>query len=598
METQQKIFGQIVEILRETGLTEERVIELALQLVVWEKLSHDDALPEELKLQQQYADNAQRGAHAMSNLGELDGVIGEAFVTANINTLIVSADNLFNHLRRAIETLLRLRKSDMLEHYWSLDFFEGLNSRAGSFALPPELADLMIAFADLRADESVYLPWDATAQSAMRVSQQDCGALIETPMRTSVPALINLLMSRKFEVIYGDPIRQPGAIEGGRLRKFDVVIAFPPFGMRYDFSEVESDLWGRFPERTQSGSVLAIRHALSQSRERCVIAVPNSFLFGSGPEAVCRRQLIESGKISAVIALPPLLPNAPTLPFSLILLDATGRSELIRFINADSDRFRSMVSRTKAKLTDSQALAEQARTTAESEVLRMVLIAEVQANDYNLEVGRYLLDQTAKRLQQRLQSDETIVLGEVSEIIRPLPLLRDGDGVGVREVGAGDLPAYGYIDRASRTVTVEAGVAKRNAHQFLRPFDVVLVIKGSVGKVGIVTADCPPDGEGGWVASQSAIVLRSKRNDPLEAHALAVQLRSAVGQELLKMITSGASIPLIQVRELQQMRLFAFDEETAKQAQIALATEADIHNQILTLGERQAAAGADLWAHM
>ena len=257
-----------------------------------------------------------------------------------------------------------------------------------------------------------------------------------------------------------------------------------------------------------------------------------------------------------------------------------------------------MASRTRAKLTDVQALAGQAHATAESDVVRMVSVSEVQANDFNLEVSRYLLDQTAQRLQQRLQSDETIVLGEVAEIIRPLPLLRDGEGIGVYEVGAGDLPPYGYIDRASRAVTVEAGIAKRNAHQFLKPFDVVLIIKGSVGKVGIVPADCPPAGEGGWVASQSAIVLRDRRKDPLEAHALVVQLRSVVGQELLKMITSGASIPLIQVRELQQMRLFAFDEGTARQAEIALTTEADIQNQILTLGERQAAAAANLWARV
>lgn len=597
METQQKIFSQIVDGLRDTGMTHERVIELALQVIVWEKLSHDGVLPEELQLQQKYADNPLRGAHAMSKLGEIDGAIGEAFATANINALVGSGANLF-HLRHAIETLLRLRKSGMLEQSWSLDVYDGFNSRMGGFALPPELADLMIALADLRANETIYLPWDATAQCAMRVSLQGCDALIETPLRTSVPALVNLLMSRKFEVIYGDPVREPSALAGGKLRQFDAVIAFPPFGVRYDLSVVENDLWGRFPERTQAGSVLAIRHALSQSKGRCVLAVPNSFLFGSGPEAACRQQLIERGQISAVIALPPILPSAPTLPFSLLLLDPAGGSHFIRVVNADHDQFRSLASRTRAKLTDVQALAEQVRTTTESVVMRMVSISEVQANDFNLEVSRYLLDQTAQRLQQRLQSDETIVLSEVAEIIRPLPLLRDGDGVEAHEVGAGDLPAYGYIDRAGRTVTVEAGIAKRNAHQFLKPFDVVLIIKGSVGKVGIVPADCPPVGEGGWVASQSAIVLRGRQNDPLEAHALAVQLRSTVGQELLKMITSGASIPLIQVRELQQMRLFAFDDETAKQAQVALATEADIHDQIRALEERLAAVSADLWCRV
>lgn len=598
METQQKIFSQVVEVLRETGMNDERVIELALQVIVWEKLSHDGVLPQELRVQQKYADNAQHGVHAMSKLGDLEGVIGEAFATANINTLIASADNLITAMRHAIEAILRLRKTGVLEQSWSIDFFEGLNTRTGAFALPPELADLMMALADIRSGETIYLPWDANAQCAMRASLRNCSALLETPMRTSVPALVNLLMSCKFDVIYGDPVRDPGAIAGGKLRKFDAVVAFPPFGNRYDFSVTDNDLWGRFPERTQSGSVLAIRHALAQSKGRCVLAVPNSFLFGSGQEARCRQQLIERGNISAVIALPPLLPNAPNLPFSLILLDAVGGVDSIRFINADDERFRSMVSRTRAKITDFHALSEQTRTMVDSDVMRMVPIREVQANDHNLEVSRYLLDQSAKRLQQRLQTAETIVLGEVADIIRPLPLLRDGDGLGVLEVGAVDLPSYGYIVGAGRQVTVEEGVAKRNAHQFLRPFDVVLVIKGSVGKVGIVPADCPAAGEGGWVASQSAIVLRSRRTHPNEAHALAVQLRSNVGQELLKMITSGASIPLIQVRELQQMCLFAFDEATANQAQVALATEADIYNQILALEERQAAVSADLWARV
>ena len=66
METQQKFFSQIVDGLRHTGMTDERVIELALQVIVWEKLSHEGALPEELQLQSKFADNPQRGAHAMS----------------------------------------------------------------------------------------------------------------------------------------------------------------------------------------------------------------------------------------------------------------------------------------------------------------------------------------------------------------------------------------------------------------------------------------------------------------------------------------------------------------------------------------------------
>ena len=56
---------------------------------------------------------------------------------------------------------------------------------------------------------------------------------------------------------------------------------------------------------------------------------------------------------------------------------------------------------------------------------------------------------------------------------------------------------------------VAASTLEENADQFLRPDVIVLIIKGSVGKVGIVPTDVPESDPGGWVAGQSAIVLRA-----------------------------------------------------------------------------------------
>lgn len=592
METQQKIFWQLADGLHGTGLPAERIVELSLQLIVWEKLSTQGDLPEDLSLQQQFADNPTRGAHALSKLGTLGGVVGEAFATANINDLTVASSS-FMPLRDAIEMLLRLRKAGMLNRAWSVDVFAGVSGRRGPDTLPAELADLMVALAECRNGGSVYLPWDFSAQNAARVGDLGCEALIETPMRTALPALVSLLTGHSFTISYSDPIRDPGALELGQLRKFDSVIAFPPFGVRYEPRAIDADLWGRFPERTNSAAVLAINHVLAQAKGRCVVAVPNSFLFSSGAEAACRQRLLQRGQVCAVVALPGVLPTT-AMSFALLVLDVRGRNGSVRFVNGDDDQFRTSI-RTRANLTDIPALVTQVQSEEKSAVAQSVPIEEIASNDWNLQASRYLLDQTAERLRQRLETAESIMLREVAEIIRPLPVLRDGEGLDVCEVGAADIPPYGYITSASRDVVVDEAGAWRNERQFLKPFDVVLVVKGSAGKVGIVPADVPPPGEGGWIAGQSSVVLRCHGKGKLDAHALALQLRGPVGQELLKMITSGATIPLIQVRELQQLKLFASNGESAARSRAALEQEAEIQTQIAELVEKQAAVSAGLW---
>lgn len=592
METQQKIFWQIADSFRASALTEERIVELSLQLIVWEKLSFKGSLPEDLCLQQQFADNPTQGAHALSKLGSLGGIVGEAFATANINDLTMAGAN-SSPLRHAIETLLRLRRTGMLDRPWSVDVFAGVAGRRGPDTLPAELADLMVALAECRKGDSVYLPWDFSAQNAARVADRGCEAFIETPMRTALPALVSLLKAHSFTISYSDPIRDPGALELGQLRKFDSVIAFPPFGIRYDPRAIDADLWGRFPERTNSAAVLAINHVLAQAKGLCVVAVPNSFLFSSGAEAACRQRLLQRGQVRAVIAIPGVL-HTTSVPFAVLVLEAHGGNGGVRFINGDDDQFRASI-RTRANLTNIPALLTQVHSDNKSAVARSVPIEEIASNDWNLQASRYLLDQTAEVLRQRLEEAESIMLREVAEIIRPLPVLRDGEGLRVCEVGAADIPPYGYITSASRDVVVDEAGAWRNERQFLKPFDVVLVVKGSAGKVGIVPADAPPPGEGGWIAGQSSVVLRCHGKGHLDAHSLALQLRGPVGQELLKMITSGATIPLIQVRELQQMRLFAVDTDLANESRRAVEEEASIQQQIAALTERQRTIAAAFW---
>jgi hypothetical protein len=105
-------------------------------------------------------------------------------------------------------------------------------------------------------------------------------------------------------------------------------------------------------------------------------------------------------------------------------------------------------------------------------------------------------------------------LGDVINTVRSMPKTAE-KGRRYRGIGSWRFrtaTAWLY-QHTLRTVTVTCEVAEKNVEQFLRPLDV---------------QDVPPPGPGGWVAGQSAIVLRAKTNT-IDSRALALQLRSSFG---------------------------------------------------------------------
>ena len=89
----------------------------------------------------------------------------------------------------------------------------------------------------------------------------------------------------------------------------------------------------------------------------------------------------------------------------------------------------------------------------------------------------------------------------------------------------------GYV-RAGRELYAEPTIIKKGFDQFLRSADIVLTIRGSTGKVGIVPDEVPGPGPGGWVAGSSATILRARPGTHVDPRALFLLLRSPLGQDL------------------------------------------------------------------
>ena len=344
-------------------------------------------------------------------------------------------------------------------------------------------------------------------------------------------------------------------MEDGRLAQFDVSLGFPPFGVKYDAQLAERDLFGRFPEQTGSIAVLAVRHILSRTKERAVVAVPNGLLFSPGAERSLREDLLTKRQIEAVIGLPAaLLPNT-ALSFSLLVLNRKTTNDRIVFVDGSEESLFKKDGKGRAVLTGWEHIAALVLSGNEESFARIVPVDDVIKNDAQLQVTRYCKRSEDEAVEALLAKYRNRMLAELVTVLRPLPTSGSEGTVPVMEVGPADFPDFGYAHIPGREIRITEAALAKGKRQFLRPLDIAITIKGSVGKVAIFPPEINAGECAGWVAGQSCLVLRIEDKANIDPRVLFSFLKSEIGQAQLRQIVSGASVPLIQLRELEKIRI-------------------------------------------
>ena len=576
----------------------EQIYPFALQLLAWTHLSDQgERLDPQWRvasvLEGTNADLLEAPKHLETLSGAFRGMAAVAAI-AGANTL-----------RSSLQECEKLRMSGHLQSFRPIDaaYFHPMRDVS---AISPDLADLMVKVLGVDDQQSVYCGWDASGQFVGRLMPIAKQVFSESASLSPLPSLMPIFMGGVFEEsVSSDPLLDPKASEAGQLRKFDVGIALalpPPMGAKLDPTIPEKDLYGRFHIPKASRTVLAIQHLLAQATTRVVVAVPNSVLFqNSGADREFRTELIKKGVVQAVIALPSGLLQASSVPLALMVLSPAGGHQAIRFINADDDHFRTRYSKTRVELKQIDELAALVfAPIGDRNRLMAVDVPNSQAldNEVQLQVSRYVLPASQRNLASALTGRRMCALRDFFETVRPLPTKTNetSELVDVWEIGTQDLPTRGSITRPGRRIQVAKAVAEKSKDQFLQPGDIVMMIKGTVGKVGIVPASVPPPGEDGWIAGQSATVLRVGKQAQVDAWAMFAMLRSPLGQQLLGSVTSGATIQLISLRELMQLEVPLPSPEESASAVDILAREDELQRQIDELAAQQSKLARDLWS--
>ncbi|WP_369721121.1 N-6 DNA methylase [Bradyrhizobium sp. LLZ17] len=209
-------------------------------------------------------------------------------------------------------------------------------------------------------------------------------------------------------VLTGNTLAAPKFKDGQQLRSYDYVVANPPFsdktwttGLTPATDPFQRFQWGEPPAKQGDYAYLLhiIRSLKSTGKGACIL--PHGVLFRGGAEAVIRTQLIRSGYLKGIIALPANLFYGTSIPASILVLDKENASARKGVFMIDASKgFIKDGPKNRLRERDLHQIVD-VFTNAETHpgYSRLVPHDEIAKNDFNLNLPRYIDTQEPEDIQ-------------------------------------------------------------------------------------------------------------------------------------------------------------------------------------------------------
>ena len=403
-----------------------------------------------------------------TNLGQALHKAMRCIEKANPETLYgIFGDAQWTNKERLSDSLLR----DLIEHFSRINlgnsaaqadilgqsyeflikkFADATNKKAGEFYTPRPVVRLMVNILDPKEGESIYDPATGTGgmllEAIHHVKEHHgdvrmlYGKLFgqEKNLTTSAIARMNLFLhgAEDFEIFRGDTLRQPAFFSGDNLATFNCVIANPPFSLEKWGEEVwASDPFGRnfagMPP-AKNGDYAWVQHmirSMAPKTGRMAVVLPHGALFRMGKEGKIRQKILGMDLLEAVIGLGPNLFYGTGLAACILVFrqqKADDHKNKVLILDA-SKEFKTGRAQNELLPEHVERIYGWYRDFRDVEgIARVVSLEEIAANDYNLNISRYIEPKvvqetlTVAEAMQRLQTSAEATFAAEDRLIAVL----------------------------------------------------------------------------------------------------------------------------------------------------------------------------------
>ena len=174
----------------------------------------------------------------------------------------------------------------------------------------------------------------------------------------------------------------------------DAVVSNPPYSQQWNPADRENDVrYSRFGLAPKGKADYAfLLHDLYHVKPDGImnIVLPHGVLFRGGEEGTIRKNLVEYNHIDAIIGLPANIFFGTGIPTIIMVLKQKRENTDILIIDA-SKGFEKVGKNNKLRASDIKKIADTvAKRVDVPKFARVVSLEEIRANDYNLNIPRYV----------------------------------------------------------------------------------------------------------------------------------------------------------------------------------------------------------------
>lgn len=353
-------------------------------------------------------------------------------------------------------------------------------------------------------------------------------------------------------------------------------------------------------DETEMSEWTALEYACLSETRVVAVLVANRVLHARGVEETeLRKRVIDSGRVRAIVSLPPGALAADDVPSAIFLFDHSNHPPY------DSTIFCRVDGRRDFTFLPGKLRTHDRRFSAAERVLsalrnptelgcRAVPRDEIASENYVLQADRYL-DRAAvqSRIDRAARHRQIAKLEDIADITKAQTLRSSSEAsaVEIHEASPGEFPEHGYLCAGPRKRRVDVSDLRRYSAQKIEPGDVLLSTKGTIGR----TAICAPKYRL-FVATPSTAILRLKPAGPIQdSVVLLMYLSSPLFQDQLRAITAGTTIPNVSLLDLRNLPIVIATPQEQQELRAAFEIQNQLQLQISELQARQTTAARDAW---